>query len=244
MSEIKQGPLSDAELHDLDDFLMTAEGIQQSMDIAALDGFLTAILCGPKTIMPSEWLRWVWDTKSGEDSPEFESQAQAERIIGLIVRHMNEITRRLLTQPKQYKPLLKDDPTRSNPAPLLEDWCAGFIKGVEIDPEGWIPLIDSKPEWLSTIMLFGTEAGWKELQKKKPSDAKRKVYALELADAVRNIHRHFFDQREKALSQGNPPEVVRRQPVRNAGKVGRNAPCPCGSGKKFKQCHGHSSRLH
>jgi preprotein translocase subunit SecA len=26
--------------------------------------------------------------------------------------------------------------------------------------------------------------------------------------------------------------------VRNARKVGRNEPCPCGSGKKFKQCHG------
>ena len=26
--------------------------------------------------------------------------------------------------------------------------------------------------------------------------------------------------------------------VRNAGKVGRNAACPCGSGKKFKKCHG------
>jgi preprotein translocase subunit SecA len=26
--------------------------------------------------------------------------------------------------------------------------------------------------------------------------------------------------------------------VRNARKVGRNEPCPCGSGRKFKQCHG------
>ena len=29
------------------------------------------------------------------------------------------------------------------------------------------------------------------------------------------------------------------QPVRHAPKVGRNEPCPCGSGKKFKNCHGH-----
>jgi len=26
--------------------------------------------------------------------------------------------------------------------------------------------------------------------------------------------------------------------VRSSQKVGRNDPCPCGSGKKFKQCHG------
>ena len=30
----------------------------------------------------------------------------------------------------------------------------------------------------------------------------------------------------------------KRQPVRRKNKVGRNDPCPCGSGKKFKQCHG------
>jgi preprotein translocase subunit SecA len=29
--------------------------------------------------------------------------------------------------------------------------------------------------------------------------------------------------------------------VRGARKVGRNEPCPCGSGKKFKQCHGRLS---
>jgi preprotein translocase subunit SecA len=35
---------------------------------------------------------------------------------------------------------------------------------------------------------------------------------------------------------GGPPQIQR--PVRVAPKVGRNSPCPCGSGKKFKNCHG------
>ncbi|MDM8161632.1 preprotein translocase subunit SecA [Labilibaculum sp. K2S] len=34
------------------------------------------------------------------------------------------------------------------------------------------------------------------------------------------------------------PEPKKPEPVRVAQKVGRNEPCPCGSGKKFKQCHG------
>jgi len=34
------------------------------------------------------------------------------------------------------------------------------------------------------------------------------------------------------------PTPVRQEPVRVAPRVGRNDPCPCGSGKKFKQCHG------
>jgi preprotein translocase subunit SecA len=36
----------------------------------------------------------------------------------------------------------------------------------------------------------------------------------------------------------NQPEPQRVQPIRTEKKVGRNEPCPCGSGKKFKNCHG------
>jgi preprotein translocase subunit SecA len=34
---------------------------------------------------------------------------------------------------------------------------------------------------------------------------------------------------------------VKKQPVRNENKVGRNDPCPCGSGKKYKSCHGREA---
>ncbi|VTP70009.1 Predicted metal-binding protein related to the C-terminal domain of SecA [Leclercia adecarboxylata] len=34
----------------------------------------------------------------------------------------------------------------------------------------------------------------------------------------------------------NPQATVTQQPVINGTKVGRNDPCPCGSGKKFKNC--------
>jgi len=39
---------------------------------------------------------------------------------------------------------------------------------------------------------------------------------------------------------GGPPEKRQQQmaPVRVEKKVGRNDPCPCGSGKKYKHCHG------
>ncbi len=41
------------------------------------------------------------------------------------------------------------------------------------------------------------------------------------------------------LSRGEEEEEKKKQPVRNtAAKVGRNDPCPCGSGKKYKRCHG------
>ncbi len=57
---------------------------------------------------------------------------------------------------------------------------------------------------------------------------------------------HYEHAEVSALGEHNPevaleemPAVPSAQPfVREANKVGRNDPCPCGSGKKFKQCHG------
>jgi preprotein translocase subunit SecA len=36
----------------------------------------------------------------------------------------------------------------------------------------------------------------------------------------------------------NAQQKIKQQPVRVEAKVGRNDPCPCGSGKKYKNCHG------
>jgi hypothetical protein len=69
MGGLDKGPLTDEEIEELDQFLLDADGIEESMNISMLDGFLTAIVSGPKTIMPSEWIRWVWDIERGEDKP-------------------------------------------------------------------------------------------------------------------------------------------------------------------------------
>jgi len=37
---------------------------------------------------------------------------------------------------------------------------------------------------------------------------------------------------------GSDGELLRDEPVVTTGKVGRNDPCPCGSGKKYKKCCG------
>jgi uncharacterized protein len=60
-----------------------------------------------------------------------------------------------------------------------------------------------------------------------------------LADSVRNIHRYWLEQRRTQIARGEIPGVIgRREPIRHAPKIGRNAPCPCGSGQKYKRCHG------
>lgn len=41
-----------------------------------------------------------------------------------------------------------------------------------------------------------------------------------------------------AVADQDTREIQKTQPIRNENKVGRNDPCPCGSGKKYKNCHG------
>ncbi len=61
------------------------------------------------------------------------------------------------------------------------------------------------------------------------------------AQAPRRLDRtRMKEERSDLLSQAhaNTQEKTRPQPVKVEKKVGRNDPCPCGSGKKYKNCHG------
>jgi len=63
------------------------------------------------------------------------------------------------------------------------------------------------------------------------------VQAAEAPHAPGNVQYHHADY-EEALAAGSQAEAERKPFVRGGQKVGRNDPCPCGSGKKYKQCHG------
>ena len=53
-------PLSDEELAELDQFLLSDVTSEETMLMDGLDGYLTAIVVGPRTVMPSQWLPGVW----------------------------------------------------------------------------------------------------------------------------------------------------------------------------------------
>ena len=65
----------------------------------------------------------------------------------------------------------------------------------------------------------------------------------ELAPAIENVqYQHPSYQEEAATGTDDASPTAKAQPfVRHMGKIGRNDPCPCGSGKKFKHCHGRLS---
>ena len=51
-------------------------------------------------------------------------------------------------------------------------------------------------------------------------------------------NKNLKTSREEKPVTNNTAEREKSQPVRVEKKVGRNEPCPCGSGKKYKNCHG------
>jgi uncharacterized protein len=105
MRPIKSGPLTNQEIEELDAFLLSDDDLENAMDVSSLDGFLCAALSGPNVIMPSEWMRWVWDNKEGKQSPKFTSEKQAQRILGLLMAHANGIAVTLTQFPQYYEPL-------------------------------------------------------------------------------------------------------------------------------------------
>ena len=67
----------------------------------------------------------------------------------------------------------------------------------------------------------------------------RILFRIQLAEPERVVEMHRPQPQELHFSGGGESEAPRRKPVqRNAAKVGRNDPCPCGSGKKYKKCCG------
>jgi preprotein translocase subunit SecA len=57
-------------------------------------------------------------------------------------------------------------------------------------------------------------------------------------DEAREIERRQRRQQQELQFQAGAAEAEAPKPVRTGAKVGRNDPCPCGSGKKYKKCHG------
>jgi uncharacterized protein len=138
---IESGPLTSREIKELDTFLLAEDGLENPMD------FYTAVLSGPNTIMPSEWLRWVWDQEQGEQPPEFSSEKQAKRILSLLIGHANVLAFTLIHGPQHYEPRFYAHKIEGNRVPIIDEWCCGYVKGIALDPEGWQPLIDARPAW-------------------------------------------------------------------------------------------------
>lgn len=225
-------PLSEEELNELDDFLADEAIEETSMDVSTLDGFLAAIAIGPRLVRPSEWLPWVWDLEEGEAEAEFESEEQANRILSLIMRHYNAVVHTFNADPASFEPIF----WRGEQWGAAE-WCEGFILGFMFNEEAWSLLAVGQPKWFTPILRLGTDEGL-DLTKNE-GDAEK--WMNEIEPSLMRIQAYWKEKR------GDPPTMPINddhhhgesvQLVRGSRRIGRNDPCPCGSGKKFKKCCG------
>ena len=70
------------------------------------------------------------------------------------------------------------------------------------------------------------------------SEERRRAAQSAVQDMTRGLQKKH-EKEMKDLQFGAPEDSTASQTVSNGGpKVGRNDPCPCGSGKKYKKCHG------
>jgi len=233
-------PLSDEEIEELDQFLLSDALSDEGMTLDSLDGYLTAIVVGPTTVMPSRWLPRIGGPEK-DDAPEFESLEQAQRIIDLIMRHMNGIVESLQHDPDAFEPLFSERHYQGRAYIDGEMWAHGFIDGIALNRADWQPLFDdaSACEALHPLRLLGADEVSAEEDALTRTPAQRESLARQIPAGVAAIYRFWLPWREAILQRTVATTIQRNQP-----KVGRNDPCPCGSGQKFKKCCGAAGSLH
>ncbi len=220
--------LTDAELEKLSAFLNGLKN-PQAMSLETLDGFFCALAVGPETVMPSEYLPVVW---GGElpDGNAFASLDDANATLQLLMRHWNSILTELETD-GVYGPLLDAPDPRGVPG---RNWARGFMRGVGLRKSGWSEMFGRDEEaQLLTIPLVAGEMD-DQWPKEPLSEEKREQLVMWMAAGVVRSYRHFRTHRQAAARAPSSEQTYRR----SVPKVGRNDPCPCGSGKKFKLCCG------
>lgn len=207
-------------LQKLDDFLLSDVVDDDAMLLSELDGLLAGVIVCPELIMPSEWMPLIW----GEEAPEFESLDQVQTINGLIMEHYNDIIRQL--DRGRYSPIYDIDIDDSL---LWESWIVGFLTAMTQRPDAWKSLGEEQAhKALSTFMRLHEIATTPTAQL-EPLDTDEELEKLApdlIAFSVEELHRARLAQ-----ASSNPASANE-----NHHKVGRNDPCPCGSGKKFKKC--------
>ena len=227
-------PLSEAELDQLEQFLGSIEG-GRAMNIEAVDGFLSALIVGPELVMPSEYLPHVVGSDTGKPGL-FKTEAEAEELLSALIRHWNTIARTLNEGELYYPLLLEDDDgvARGN------DWALGFLRGVDMRRSSWREFLDDEDQGAAIfpmLALAHENDPDPQLRFESPTPEKRDELIRYMIVGLAKIHEYF-----RGVREAESGFAVEETFARSAPQVGRNDPCPCGSGKKYKKCCG--ARMH
>lgn len=193
-------PLNDDELSALDDMLAKLPS-DAAMNIEAMDGYLTALLVSPRPLQEipgAAWLPLVWGgdvDDSGSEASEhypFVSGKQRKRVMMLVLRHLNSIAHQLRHRPQAWEPIFsiaEDDGTLLTDA---EDWCIGFMTGVDQAVDAWSPWLEHEfgRAALAPIALLGSvDADRSNAERASLADPHQlDAISREVPDGVLNLH--------------------------------------------------------
>jgi uncharacterized protein len=207
---------------------------QISMSPLELDGYLTGVIVTPHAapIRPSAWIARLWD-----DAAPLAELEQLEAALGtVLIRYstlLREIDRSLRRMEADrlvdYQPLfLSGDRKPSHDA--VRAWVRGFWKAMELAPEIWSSLVADE----RTQIIIAPFAAFFDLDGLEPLEIPPDIDDRLDEDAAL-IPRMILVLRKLARIR---EAATTPAPLHRQGKVGRNDPCPCGSGKKYKRCCG------
>lgn len=203
-----------------------------------LQGFLFAVLSAPDFVMPSEWIPAIF----GDGEAEFADLNEARLIQGELMALYNSInaniTGREASLPDDCR-FSEDILANFDEDAPLSLWSRGFRIGYEWLEDSWAPYLTGElDEEAGPPLLILTFFS---------SRALAEDYCVELGrdslEEVATSMRELFPQamfEHVTLGRCIQQVLMEREQQTPAMRVktGRNDPCPCGSGRKYKKCCG------
>jgi uncharacterized protein len=225
---------SEDHLDALETFLMSLD--DDAMMVSEFDGFCAGLIVCPEMIPPSEWLPHVWGPTG---MPAFDDFAEMQKGMDLIMAHYNDVAMSLSPPHVQYAPIYEVD-TRTDEV-LWEAWIIGFELAMSLRGAAWVPMFDSEDEEISasaTVMtiLHDIVTGKSELDSESIAMAAEEAPDL-LPKMVISLNDWTKAQYQPAPFLAPMAANISTAPVWTK-KTGRNEPCSCGSGRKYKKCCG------
>jgi yecA family protein len=213
----------EAELTDFVESLPTAD-----FNMAKLHGLLSAFAAGPVTMSPGDVLAVLMEFSGGRSVNDL---AESQRSLELLSRFYDGIIDAL--ESDSFVPQLQQKGVMvTDPSGGINSWCSGFSLGVDHQQAAWQPWFKEvrRAKAISLIMGMAEPEIVRKTEKAVGAETAWMTWSMvsELVPLIRDYWAF-----ESALNDYLGP-----QPDNPQLKLGRNDPCPCGSGKKYKHCHG------
>ena len=232
--------LTDAELDELADLLDATPEPLTPLDVLMLDGYLAGVLVQPRVVAVEEWLPPVFDFER-RPLPANADAAWLARCTALIERRRDALNAGIsedgffdpvIADVERLPPASEYDAVQSPVSRALMPWVAGFQWAQECFPE----LEDSADDAVGAALA----RLYRHLPPQDDGD-KELIAMLDREQPLADVDAGIEDLVHATVDLWDLTSKARFAVAtikRETPKVGRNDPCPCGSGKKFKACHG------